>query len=332
MKRHLVLIAALLGTGCLIAQTPATPARKPDAKAELAKLESAYQSVSDAVDADSEKWHTALDTWYVAGLDKVFEERSKAGDLDGTLAVRKENERTAAHTQPTPEQVKAMPESIRKLRAIYDPQLKRIDDEVARRRQAAQRQHLTDLETLQKRITMSGDIDQALLVKAEKERFVADLAKNQPAPSVARAPAPPAAPAPTAKVAVEDAIISPLATGAKVWSDRPVTITNVPPRFDGFNFTQHHAHGLFLKFKVLSDGVVYMGCSARWGSTATPEVAKDFDTADSLTAKGWAHKDPADVETTASDMQYVIFERSCKAGEIFSFRTDKYAPPILLVK
>ena len=137
---------------------------------------------------------------------------------------------------------------------------------------------------------------------------------------------------PPAKVEIDETNIIPLSPGEKVWSDRTVTITKVPARFKGFNFTQHHAHGLSLTFKVLNDGVVYLGCSARWGTTADPDVARDFETAKTLTAKGWVRKDRFDVDTTAHDMQFEIFERPCKAGETFTIRTDKYAPPILLVK
>jgi hypothetical protein len=135
-----------------------------------------------------------------------------------------------------------------------------------------------------------------------------------------------------AKVEVQDAEVLKLAADAKIWSDRDVQITTIPPAFAGLQFTQHKAHALNLKFKVRTDGMVYMGCSARWGGTAAPEVAKTLVTAEQLEKEGWVREEPYEIATTARDMTFLIFSRSCKAGEEFNYRTEKYAPPILLIK
>jgi hypothetical protein len=133
-------------------------------------------------------------------------------------------------------------------------------------------------------------------------------------------------------VDTSDVNLAPLAQNEKLWSDRDVRLVKIPAKFRDWQFTQAKAHGLTLHFRVLSDGLVYMGCSERWGSTAAAEVAKDFATAETLKKAGWTHVPGVEITTSASDMSWTIFSRQCKAGEEFTYRTEKYAPPILLEK
>lgn len=153
-------------------------------------------------------------------------------------------------------------------------------------------------------------------------------------PASRATPAPPKEPAVErcANLEVTGIEMHPLAPEERLWSDRPVTLKKVPEKYKGYRFTQHPAHGLTLKFKVLEDGPVVLGCSSRWGSTAEPDVAKDFTTAEKLLASGWVRQVRDEVETSSYDMQFLIFTRQCKAGEEFTLRTDKYAPPILIFK
>jgi hypothetical protein len=159
---------------------------------------------------------------------------------------------------------------------------------------------------------------------------------GKPKPAVPE-PAKPAAPedlAPEhcAKLELKGIELRPLEIDARIWSDRAVRITRFPEKFAGFQFTQSPAHGLTLKFKVTGDGTVVLGCSSRWGTTAEPEVAKDFTTAQMLIDAGWVRHPRDEIETSSSDMQFLLFTRECKAGEEFTLRTDKYAPPILIFK
>jgi len=174
--RNVICIVPLilfLTAGVLHAQAP-----KVDAKAEIAASMAAHSAAMDTVAADYDKWLTALQTWYIAGLDKLQGDRAKVGDLDGALAIKAERERIVARTETTQEQIQAMPDLLRKLRVTYEPALKKINDEAARRGEFARRKHLADLEALQKRITMSGDLEQALLVKTAKDQFASDMALN----------------------------------------------------------------------------------------------------------------------------------------------------------
>lgn len=189
----LILVVA---TGVLRAQVPAAPAAKPDAAAEMKAVGAPYHAAVEAVSADYQKWVASLDTWYLAELDKLKAARAKLGDLDGAVAVKAERDRIASHAATTPEQIQAMPATLRKVRTGYDQGLKKSADEGARRIDTVRRKYLADLEALQKRITISGDIEQALAVKAEKERFIAEIANGSgtgvPQPPVTSAiPTPP---------------------------------------------------------------------------------------------------------------------------------------------
>jgi hypothetical protein len=198
-----VLVLGLF-TGFLGAQEPAKQLAKIDASAELHAVKVPYDAAAESLSSDYRKWLGAADTWYVGELDKLQAARAKLGDLDGALASKSERDRIAASTATTPEQLQAMPAPLRQLRTSYDSAVKRATDERARRSDMLRRKYLADLEALQKRVTMTEDIEQALIVKTEKERFRAEIAAGS---SVTAAPAPPVPPVAIAKPAASPAFI-----------------------------------------------------------------------------------------------------------------------------
>jgi hypothetical protein len=139
-----------------------------------------------------------MNTSYLAGLDKLLAETAKRGDLDAALAIQNERARITEKKEPTEAELRAMPSALRAQRAGYDATRKRIDDETLRRNLIAERTYLAELEALQKRITMAGDIDQALIVKAERDLVLAKRAEATALGSIAKEPAGPTKPpAPT---------------------------------------------------------------------------------------------------------------------------------------
>ncbi len=189
-KPFLTLIALLLG--CSVhaqnppppaAQPPAAPAAKADAAAEIGKLQEGYNTAMEANAGENAKWIEGLEKWYFDGLDKLKADRAKAGDLDGAVLVKTERDRVTMHTETTPEQIKAMPAALRTLRGTYEGSLKRIIEETGKKNLPVSRKFLADLEALQKRITVTGNIEQALIVKEEKERFAHQFAESATVPS-----------------------------------------------------------------------------------------------------------------------------------------------------
>lgn len=149
---------------------------------EILALWTPYQDTLKTVAADRDKKVENLDRIYLLNLDKVQKETTAAGDLEGALAVKAERDRIAAHQETTEEQRKAMGPALAKLRMSYDAALKGYVEEAVKRDGVLLQKYLADLETLQKSITTTGDLEKALLVKAEKERVKAgeNLVSHQP--------------------------------------------------------------------------------------------------------------------------------------------------------
>ncbi|MDR3404415.1 MAG: hypothetical protein P4L99_18085 [Chthoniobacter sp.] len=222
MKIYPVLLLFLLTTGPLLAQNqpPATPAPplgatpKNDAAAALAILQKPYHAAMAGIAAENQKWLASAESWYLASLEKMQTDYTKAGDLDSAVAVKAERERIAAHGETTPEQIQAMPAAVRTLRGTYDASSKKMADDVDRRKAQEGQKYRAGLEALLKRITATGDLDQALLVKTEEERIAAEIAAVTHAPPSAPAPATP--PPPTAT----PSLLSKLDAGTPKASDR----------------------------------------------------------------------------------------------------------------
>jgi len=179
--------------------TPAPPTATPtpETNAALDALRKPYDAALASLVAEREKSLAGVDGWYLPNLEKLQDQIAKTGDLDGAVAVKNERSRIAAHEASSAEQIQAMPPSLRTLRGQYDAFLKKVADQIDRRKADEARKYITALEGLQKHITMTGDIEQALSVKAEKDRIAASIASSAPKIASTTLKAPEAA-APTA--------------------------------------------------------------------------------------------------------------------------------------
>ena len=139
-----------------------------------------------------------------------------------------------------------------------------------------------------------------------------------------------------ATVEVPNLTLAPLAKDERLWSDRDrYRFTQIPEMFRGYKFTRNLAHSPTLRFKVLTDGRVYLACTGRWiqpwlkesESWSEPAISEE-----KLWKDGWTPVRSAQLPTTAEDTTWRVFSRPCKAGEHFAYRTEKYASPILLLK
>src|SRR3954468_7223200 len=151
MKRGMLLLARgfvilLAVAGSLDAAPQATAAGKIDADAEIARLQESVKASADALGAERAKWIGALNDWYNVALDKVQADRAAAGDLDGVLAVKAERTRFAAGGETAPEELNAMPGTLRTVRETFQASAKKIADEVARRMAAANQKQLAEFE------------------------------------------------------------------------------------------------------------------------------------------------------------------------------------------
>ena len=284
---------------------------------------------------------------YLNTLETAVAKVSGAGDLDGAVALRAEQKRFS-ETEFFPAQDEAGDAvAVKQIRVAIRAQLAQVEKDTGARTKALLAKYDQLLAQAQAQLTQAQRLDDALMVKAKRAEVAAawgmpaqqiaspnGTAPATPKPAITLVKAPPGAKAADglAKVEAPKMNITPLAKDEKLWSDRDVRLVKIPAKFKDYQFTQAKAHSAALQFKVIEDGLVYMGCTTRWGSTATTTAAKEFATALTLKKAGWTHVPGQEITTTANDMSWTIFSRQCKAGEEFTYRTEKYAPPILLVK
>jgi hypothetical protein len=200
----------------LHAQTPAGT----DAVARITALQIPIRAATE----ESEKATAALQTSYLGALKQLLSERSSAGDLDTVIAVKAEQDRITANVQPIAEEVQGMPPALRKLRTTYDTAAKRNADDTARRMDLANRGYLANLEALQKSLTSGGNLEQALVVRAEKERFIAQAGGTAAKTASPQANTPSAPNTPGAPVLADPATatVNALVAGSRwQWFDSP---------------------------------------------------------------------------------------------------------------
>ena len=154
---------------------------------------------------------------YLSALDQLQGQKAAAGDIDGVVALKQERDRVTNHAQPTAADLQAMSAPVRKLRATYEADTRKAADEAVRRDKLARSSYLANLEALQKRMNAAGEIEQGLLVKAEKDRYIEELIANKSGASAAPRQTLPQIPPPNAGTTRNIATSDPFQTGS-VWS------------------------------------------------------------------------------------------------------------------
>jgi hypothetical protein len=194
---------------------PAAPAEAPaqtDMQKWIAATDAQWQAafkrdVMDAHEAEARK----LMLQYVAALEEGIAKASKASDLDGALALRNEQKRFR-DTQIFPEQDEAADAaSVKQIRAAIRALLAKLDTDQAIRTKALHAKYDQVLAQAQTQLTQRQRFDDALLLKAKREKVaaawitpgVAALAEV-PAAAVPPPPAPKPEPRTPAPVAASD--------------------------------------------------------------------------------------------------------------------------------
>ena len=110
--------------------------------------------------------------------------------------------------------------------------------------------------------------------------------------------------------------------------------TEIPAAFEGFQFTQGKMGSATLKFKVLTDGLVHMACTSRFGGGGNSGGGwkSEVTSEEQLEKNGWKRERGIELKDAQKDHVWWTFTRTCKSGEEFTFRTEKYISPMLLMK
>lgn len=129
--------------------------------------------------------------------------------------------------------------------------------------------------------------------------------------------------------------IAPLEMGTKVWEDSDrYRWTEISKRFRKLKFTQFESnHQGVTAFEVRSAGKVRVAVTSRWGGggNASGGWTKQLTTKDAFEEAGW--REIGKLQESGGPRHgyhWLVYERSCEAGEKFKLRTEKYCAPILL--
>ncbi len=91
-----------------------------------------------------------------------------------------------------------------------------------------------------------------------------------------------------------------------------------------------------ISFRVLSDGPVLLAVTDRWGGggNSSGDWIPELISRSEFEAQGWAvYATPITLQDSAGnpgDKTFSVFIRDSLAGETFTYRTEKYIPPLLL--
>jgi hypothetical protein len=179
------------------AQTPIAEMEKWVAALDATWQETYAKEVTAPFDAEMAK----LAQQYLAALDANIQKASTSGDLDQTVGWRAERERFALAKDVPAEDEATAPVAFKQLRASWRAQAARLQKDRATRAAAVLARYDAVLSDAQKKLTQQQRIDEALLVKKQRDQAAArwTLAAPPP-PALAAAPEPPrpATPAPAA--------------------------------------------------------------------------------------------------------------------------------------
>ncbi len=122
------------------------------------------------------------------------------------------------------------------------------------------------------------------------------------------------------------------------------TITNDARYFHWAKIPSAYADMMFLrnksqqgttKFHVKSAGTVLMAVTTRWSASGRGgDWQKELVTQKDLESGGWrvCGKLNSYMKENGERHTWILFARSCMQGETFSYRTEKYVAPVLLLK
>ncbi len=202
-----------------------------------------------AVTAQREEKLSTAKKGYADLLERSQKEATAKGDLDGALAAKTEREELALPGELSAASRKKLTTTLLPARTRFDQTAAQIETQARAQEAALIRSYVATLDALQKRITVKGDLANALKVKEERQSVAARLTaieagKAPPAtvPLPPLVPAPFGTAAPSANVATIDVAASLQARGG-VKDPGPKTIVFDGPLGNG----RHGAKGILLQ-------------------------------------------------------------------------------------
>jgi hypothetical protein len=201
----------LLLSSLALAQTPAPPLA--ETQKWVATLDATWQETyAKEVTAPFDAEMAKLAQQYLAAVDASAQKSATAGDLDQTVQWRAERERFALAKDVPAEDEATAPAALKQLRVSWRTQAARLQADRATHARAVLARYDTVLAQAQKQLTQAQRIDEALLLKKQREDVAARWTPAAtPAPPVATTTVAPARPA-TPPVAGKSPATPPAAT------------------------------------------------------------------------------------------------------------------------
>ncbi|MEZ5386540.1 MAG: hypothetical protein R3F13_13590 [Prosthecobacter sp.] len=161
-----------MGAGLFVPQMSQAQEQAVAKIPELVLRLTEYDQEKQRVTEPFEKRRGALIEKYGSALDSALAESTKAGNLDEALAIKKELATAKAGSDPARNLVEASGGAVlARLRGIYTTEKTKIDAEEAIELQKAGRRLSTDLEALEAKLTRETRIDDAVAVRAVRDRI-----------------------------------------------------------------------------------------------------------------------------------------------------------------
>jgi hypothetical protein len=338
---------AIAGLFTVLAQAALTPPPPEDLPTAVQRqLES-----REAIQKKADEAQAALRAWYQAALDAVKKDALSKGDLDGVVAADTERDRTERDL--TEQEKNSLPKVSRAVRDKYDEaralQAKQFNGAVTASLQA----YAAALESLEKRLTQQGKLEDAIATRVERSKVSGLLAgggARAPAPEAAPRPGPPspaATPAPKpqpavaaiqgisrenpAKIECEDMNPSLIEEGG---SGQIEKWTSVPAEFKGATIyypktVKADQSKAAVIYKTLEPGRVYAVCNFTSQGNPSGGWMNDRWTEADFLAHGWARVAGAEFVNEKGGV-YMVLTKVLTKEDAGRLRSNKYNPPYLV--
>jgi serine/threonine protein kinase len=136
------------------------------------------------------------------------------------------------------------------------------------------------------------------------------------------------------KAEVGGADFVPFQKGKQLWRNLTNYIWgDIPDGFKGMAFSKYRdGQTGTAKVKILKDGLICMAVTTRWGGGGGGgEWQKECLTDAQIKSLGWEETGRVQAIVQPSSLDWIIYRKNCKKGETFSYRTEKYCAPVIIV-
>lgn len=326
----LVLVRSVhvMGAGVFLCCTPAVPAQAPGpVEMEVAQwLLDMETQLAATLDKDVIQGHqtavATLDAQYLAAVEQALRVATAGSRLEDALTLQAEKERASAgKPMPPPADDAAIRPALARLRSTYRPALAKLEAARDMKCLPYYQRYVALLTAHQTDHTRKGNLNAAVLISRKAQSITPGSGLSLRGAS-------------TARVEAADAPMVKLEKGQQVFGAGPdVQWTEIPDALKDAKVSRPITRkNPTLKFKVLADGEVFLLCTNRWHNSGNGGPWQVETTSkEKFVEEGWKVRDDIKILDSFTLHLWEVRSRDCKAGEEFTYRTEKYVVPLVIV-